>query len=224
MEHSIFMMFNQDTLVALLSGYAYEPLLVYSIIIGVLTASSFGLPIPEEVTLISAGIIGYFANNPELYPPPNESIEPLNVWVLALVCLLAVFLSDLLVYWFGRAGGKRLESWPKLQRVTQSSAYQRAVQLTFRYGALMPGLFRFTPVIRFPGHLACGILGVSHLRFWLADGTAALLSVPTQVLLVAFYGDEIIVYFKQFKLFIVIMFVLAAIAFLYSKMKRKSAQ
>ena len=77
----------------------------------------------------------------------------------------------------------------------------------------MAGVFRFTPVLRFPGHMACGMLGVSHLKFWLSDGVAALLTVPTQVLLVAYYGEEILTYFKQFKIVIVAILVLAAISF-----------
>ena len=210
-------MFNQDQLIMLMSGYAYEPLMVYGIIILILTASSFGLPVPEEVTLISAGIIGYFALNPDLYPPESPDLQPINVWTLAVVCLLAVFLSDLLIYWIGRLGGSKIQRNKKFARFFNSLTYQKAVELTKKYGALMAGLFRFTPGLRFPGHMACGMLGVSHLKFWLADGTAALLSVPTQVLLIAYYGEEILKYFKQFKILILILLTAAVLFFFIRK-------
>lgn len=215
-------MFNQDQLITFLSGYAYEPFLVYSFIILILTASSFGLPMPEEVTLISAGVIGYFAMNPELYPPSSPHLEPINVWTLATVCLFAVFFSDLLIYWIGRLGGIKIKKSSRFNRFLMTPIYQKAVTLTQKHGALMAGFFRFTPGLRFPGHMACGMLGVSHLKFWLADGTAALLSVPTQVLLIAYYGEEILKYFKQFKLFIVFALLVVIIVFFFRKRFRVS--
>jgi membrane protein DedA with SNARE-associated domain len=214
-------MLTQDQILSFLSSYAYEPMMVYSFIILVLTASSFGLPIPEEVTLISAGVIGYFAMNPDLYPPPSPDLKPLNVWTLSVVCLIAVFFSDLLIYWIGRIGGVKLLKSKRFAPIVSSSIYNKAVTLTKKYGALMAGVFRFTPGLRFPGHMACGVLGVSHLKFWLADGVAALLTVPTQVLLVAYYGEEILAYFKQFKIVILIT-LCAGLLFLYFFKKRLS--
>lgn len=198
-------MLTQDQIISFLSSYAYDPVMVYSFIILILTASSFGLPIPEEITLISAGVIGYFALNPDLYPPPSPDMKPLNVWTLSIVCLFAVFFSDLLIYWIGRIGGVKIQKSKRFAPLVASNLYNKAVLLTKKYGALMAGAFRFTPGLRFPGHLACGALGVSHLKFWLSDGLAALLTVPTQVLLVAYYGEEILAYFKQFKIVILII-------------------
>lgn len=215
-------MFNQDQLIELLSGYAYEPLLVYAFIVSILTASSFGLPVPEEVTLISAGVIGYFAMNPHLYPPASPGQQPINVWTLATVCLFAVFFSDLLIYWIGRIGGIKIQKSRRMSQFLVTPLYQKAVHLTKKHGALMAGLFRFTPGLRFPGHMACGMLGVSHLKFWISDGIAALLSVPTQVLLIAYYGEEILKYFKQFKIFIIFVLLVAIIVFFFRKRFRVS--
>ncbi|MBS1197391.1 MAG: dedA protein [Proteobacteria bacterium] len=63
---------------------------------------------------------------------------------------------------------------------------------TTRYGAWAAGAFRFMPGIRFPGQLACGLLHAPFRKFIAVDGAAALLSVPTQVFLVGYYGKEII--------------------------------
>ena len=45
-------------LIEFFAAYAYQPMLVYSFIVLFMTASSFGLPIPEEMTLVSAGLVG----------------------------------------------------------------------------------------------------------------------------------------------------------------------
>jgi membrane protein DedA with SNARE-associated domain len=56
------------------------------------------------------------------------------------------------------------------------------------------------------------MMGLSVSKFILVDAIAAGISVPTQVLLVAFYGDKILVYFQQFK---IVLAVIIGAALLY---------
>ena len=85
---------TQESLLQFFSSYAYEPATVYLMLVGLMFASSFGFPAPEEITLVSAGLVAYFAQQPELYPPPAPGMEPLNPVTLAVVAFVAVFLSD----------------------------------------------------------------------------------------------------------------------------------
>jgi membrane protein DedA with SNARE-associated domain len=94
---------------------------------------------------------------------------------------------------------------------------QKIKNIINKYGAWACGAFRFTPGLRFPGHYMCGASNISYTKFLLVDGTAALLTVPTQVLLLGFYGDEILVYFKQFKISILIIASIAFLIWLYRK-------
>jgi membrane protein DedA with SNARE-associated domain len=206
-------MMTKDELTEFFSQYAYEPMTVYAFVVIMLTASSFGLPLPEEVTLIAAGAVAYFANNPDLYPPPFEGATPISPWHLASVCFFAVFFSDLLIYWLGRWGRVHLQRSRRFQKIIHHRAFLKAEQLIQKHGAWMAGVFRFTPGLRFPGHLACGMMGLPQWKFGLIDGLAAFLTVPTQVLLVAHYGDEILAIVKQFKIALVILLVLGAAAF-----------
>lgn len=210
-------MLDQTELLSTLSQYAYEPFMVYSIVIALLTASSFGLPVPEEVTLISCGLLAYLAKHPENFPPPYPGAEPINVFTLSAVCFFAVFLSDCLVYWIGRRGGRALLKANRLQKYVTTDAFQKVIAWVEKYGAIMAGVFRFTPGLRFPGHMACGMLGLKFWKFGLVDGIAALLTVPTQVLLVAFYGDVILEYFKQFKITILVLLIVGLTLFLFRR-------
>lgn len=210
-------MLDQAELLNTLSQYAYEPFMVYSIVLVLLTASSFGLPVPEEVTLISCGLLAYLAKHPENFPPPYPGAEPINVFTLSAVCFFAVFLSDCLVYWIGKVGGRPLLKSKRLQKYVTSNAFQKVIVWVEKYGAIMAGVFRFTPGLRFPGHMACGMLGLKFWKFSLVDGTAALLTVPTQVLLVAFYGDVILEYFKQFKITILVLLLIGLVLFIFRK-------
>lgn len=207
-------MFDQAEILNYLSQYAYQPWVVYGLVTALLTASSFGLPIPEEVTLISCGLVGYMALHPEQFPPPSVNSTPVNPITLSIVCFLAVFLSDLIVFFIGRYGGMKLLKARRLQKYVTSEAFQKTIRWVESYGAIMAGAFRFTPGLRFPGHMACGMLGLKTWKFCAVDGLAALLTVPTQVLFVAYYGDVILSYFKQFKIAVFIILILAVTLFL----------
>ncbi len=192
----------ENEILQYLSQYAYQPWLVYSLIIAILTASSFGLPFPEELTLISTGLLVYMGMNPEKYPPPTPDAESLNIYVASVVCFLAVFLSDFLVFMLGRIFGSKFLDMPFSKRLIGEKNLHRVLDFASRHGTIAAGVFRFTPALRFPGHFSCGMLGVSPFKFCLIDGTAALLTVPTQVWIIATYGEWILDHIKTFKVYL----------------------
>ena len=79
-------------------SYAYQPEMVYFGIVAFMFASSFGLPLPEEVVLLSAGVVAHIAAHPELYPKPYPEADGVNLIFTAGLCFFAVFFSDLVVY------------------------------------------------------------------------------------------------------------------------------
>jgi membrane protein DedA with SNARE-associated domain len=146
-----------------------------------------------------------------MYPRPEGAGEPVNLYTLAIVCFSAVFLSDLLIYFLGKFLGRNLLSRPRFEAFRNSKNFLRVQGWTRKYGAWASGIFRFTPGLRFPGHLTCGMMGVPVWKFVAVDGTAALLTVPTQILLVGYYGDVILQNFKYVKIVLIVL-VLAVIA------------
>ncbi len=191
---------SPDGLLSFFSQYAYQPGVVYSFIIIFMTMSSFGFPVPEEVVLISSGLVAYLASHPDLYPPPVPGAQGVNVYTLMAVCLGAVFFSDFLVYSLGHFLGKKLLRFKWFRRQMEGETYAIVQRWFKKYGAWCSGIFRFTPGLRFPGHLSCGMLGVPVWKFMLIDGSAALFSVPIQVWLTARYGEEILKVMKEVKL------------------------
>lgn len=196
--------FDMASLISFFSQYAYEPGQVYTFIILFMLASSFGLPIPEELTLISAGLVAHMAQDPIKYPPPYPGAEGVNVWTLCIVSFLAVFFCDTLVYFLGKIFGGRIIKTKFFQKKVEGKAFATINTWFQKYGGWCCGIFRFTPGLRFPGHLSCGLLGIPVWKFLLIDGIVALLSVPTQVYFVATYGDVILDKMAEFKLYLVI--------------------
>lgn len=208
---------SDAVIVEFFSNYAYQPYLVYTFIVLFMTASSFGLPIPEEMTLVSAGLVAYMAQHPAKFPPPTPDAEGVNLAVLSVVCFLAVIGSDVLIYCIGRFFGQRLLKTKFFNNRIGQERFNKINKIFQKYSYWACGLFRFTPGIRFPGHMSCGLMGVSFGKFLLVDGTAALLSVPTQVILVATYGEVILEKIKEFKM---VLFAIIGIAILIYVIKR----
>lgn len=177
--------------------YATQPWLVYGAICLFMLMSAFGLPIPEEVVLVSAGLIGYVAlKNPSI--DPNASV--VNVYILATVALFAVLGADFLIYSIGKRLGPKLFRTRRFSRMVSEKSLEKIQRWMWDYGSLTVVVFRFTPGVRFPGHLMCGAMGIPAWKFLAIDWIAAGLSVPTQVMLVAFYGEFILQYFTRFKI------------------------
>ncbi len=198
----------EDSILPFFIEIAYQPYLVYLALTVAMFASSFGLPIPEEVTLISTGLVAYMGMN---NPPPYPGAEPVNVYVAAIVAFLAVFLSDLVIYFLGRFFGRKILKMRFMKRY--EPRMNQIAAWTQKYGQWAAGVFRFTPGIRFPGHFSCGMMGLPLWKFIMVDGSAALLSVPIQIVLVANYGKEIIASIKEFQT--IILAILAVIGILY---------
>jgi membrane protein DedA with SNARE-associated domain len=191
----------EQFIVEFFSQYAYSPYLVYGAICTFMLLSAFGLPIPEELVLISAGLVGYMAMNPDQYPPPYVGAPHVNVYVLAIVSLVAVLSSDYLIYAIGKRMGPRLFKTRWFKKIIKDSALESIQRWMWNYGSWAVFVFRFTPGVRFPGHLTCGAMGLSPWRFLAVDWLAAGISVPTQVLLVAYNGRVILKYFGKFKIY-----------------------
>ncbi|MBT4791536.1 MAG: DedA family protein [Halobacteriovoraceae bacterium] len=189
-------------IVQFFAEYAYQPMWVYSFIVLFMTASSFGLPVPEELTLVSAGLVAFMAANPSIYPPPYPGAEGVNLFVLSVVCFFSVLGSDIFIYFIGKFFGQRLLKTKFFHKNIGHDRFDKINKLFNKYSYWACGLFRFTPGIRFPGHLSCGLMGVSIWQFLLIDGLAALISVPTQVILVASYGEIILDKIKEIKIFL----------------------
>lgn len=213
--------FSHQALMTFFSQYAYQPAYVYGFITIFMFASSFGFPVPEELVLVTSGLVAYMAHHPEKYPPPYPGAEGVDVFTLALVCFFAVFLSDFIVYLIGKFFGGRIIKTRFFQKQVAGKGFDRINGWFQKYGGLACGIFRFTPGLRFPGHMSCGLLGIPVWKFVLIDGLAALLSVPTQVYFVATYGEIILTKIAEFKMYVGVALAVTFVIWLFKKVYEK---
>lgn len=212
----------QDPIFMWLHQFAYQPEVVYSAVIVMMLASAFGLPIPEEVTLISVGLIAYMGSHPSPdFQPPYPGATGVNPHTAALVCFLSVVVADFLIYAIGRKWGRKMLKSPRFQKMFSEEVLGKVERWTHKYGSFAVFLFRFTPGVRFLGHIASGMLHFSIVRFVLIDGFAALISVPTQIYLVSHFGESILSGLKKFKIVIFAIIGLILLYLLAKKIKEK---
>lgn len=176
--------------------------MVYIGVVVMMLASGFGFPVPEEVYIVSVGILAYMGANPDLFPPPYPGAAVVNGYEAALVTFFAVVFADMLVFFIGRVFGRKIIRRPRFQRIFTEENMHRIDRWVKKHGIMAAFIFRFTPGVRFPAHIALGMLSFSAWQFFLVDGLAALISVPTQILLIFHFGEPILKTIHSLKVYI----------------------
>jgi membrane protein DedA with SNARE-associated domain len=149
----------------------------YLVITIVLILTGSGLPLPEEVPIITAAILSV-----------NEILNP---WIAFPCCLFGAVVGDGIMYWIGYHFGRgvlRKRFWPRW--ITPKR--EEHIEKLFRdHGLKVFFVVRFLVVLRSPVYLTAGILRVSFRRFILTDLLCATFVVGTFFGLTYFFGQTI---------------------------------
>ena len=211
------MHFSHDQVFQWLSQYAYQPSMVYVGVFFMMIASGFGFPVPEEVQIISVGILAYMGGHPDLFPPPYVGAPVVSGIEAAIVVSAAVIFSDNLVFWIGRTFGRKLTKMQRFKGFFESAMMTKIRHFAHKYGVSAAFIFRFTPGIRFPAHVFLGMSHFSALLFFLVDAFAVSISVPTQILLIDHFGNPILDALYKFKVYVAIAVGIGLIYFVSKK-------
>lgn len=149
----------------------------YALVFGVLLLCGFGLPIPEDVTLIAAGLIAFEGGA--------------DIWTMILVSFAGVMVGDSIVFLLGAKYGRKLtRRWffakilpPDRLDVVRGKFNEKGLKLLFAA--------RFMPGLRAPIFFSAGTFHIPYSKLLIYDGGAALLSVPAIVGAVYHFGPEI---------------------------------
>lgn len=148
----------------------------YAAVFLVLVICGFGIPIPEDVTLVAGGVIA--------------GLGHANAHVMFAVGMAGVLIGDSLMFILGRLYGNRILKFRFVQRILTPERYAQVQDKFARYGNRVLFVGRFLPGLRAPIFLTAGISGnISALKFLLMDTMAALISVPFWIYL-GEYGAE----------------------------------
>jgi membrane protein DedA with SNARE-associated domain len=154
-----------------------SPTTVYYWLSGILLLCGLGLPIPEDLSLISAGALAWGG--------------VVNVHTAFLVCLAAVLGGDTLAFVLGRFFGPRVLETRLFKRFFTPRKQMRVRAYFRKYGSKVIFVGRFLPGLRFSIYFSAGVLKVRPAVFFIYDSLAAILSVPLLVYAAWFFGDRI---------------------------------
>lgn len=152
---------------------------LYAGVFALLLACGLGVPMPEDVILITGGYIAY------LYP------QNINVVTLVFISMAGVLIGDSMIFMIGRHFGPRALTLPLFRRVLTRPRLKKMEGYFASYGNKIIFLGRFMAGIRAPLFMTAGISGLPYWRFILVDGLAAMISVPLLVVLAYTFGEEI---------------------------------
>jgi membrane protein DedA with SNARE-associated domain len=149
----------------------------YAGIFVALFLGAMGVPLPEEVPILTSGVLAH---------------EGVVRWWLALpVCLAGVLSGDVVLYWVGHHWGERVLAW-RVVRLILSPAREASLKASYqRHGVKIVFAARHVMGLRAAAFLTAGIARVPFGRFLAADATASMLGVPTSFALAFFFTDQL---------------------------------
>ena len=167
----------------LISFIQSHPNMAYLVVFSVLLACGLGLPMPEDITLVAGGYAVYLADTHQLGHP--------RLLPMVGVGLMGVLSGDVILFALGRWGGPRVATvWP-FRLLFKPARLERTRLFFRRYGGWTAFVARFAAGFRAPTYLLAGSMGMRTRTFLLADGGAALISVPLLVWLAWRFGAQI---------------------------------
>jgi membrane protein DedA with SNARE-associated domain len=150
------------------------------IFFGLCVGAGFGLPVPEELAIVLAGL--WAAGKGDAYP--------LYRWLMLPVCIVGVIIADVFLYSVGRYFGTRLLERKWIARILPQEKRQRIEQNFDHYGLNILLFGRLLPGIRSPLFITAGTMRLSVSRFILADGLGAVLGNSILFFLAFWFGDQ----------------------------------
>lgn len=155
----------------------YSEHFIYTGLFLILFFSGLGLPIPEEITLLTGGFLinlGFA----RFYP------------TLATV-FVGVLTGDMAMYSIGRRWGHGIITHRHMRKIFSEERLERVRQFFRDHGSKTIFIARFISGFRVAAFLAAGTMGMKPGKFLFLDFLAALIAVPLLLLLGYYFGAYI---------------------------------
>lgn len=174
-----------------------------------LVLTGCGLPIPEEVPIILAGIVS-----------SQGTLEP---FLAFLACVVGALLGDSVMYLIGYHFGHGLiMRHPKLAKLlgAQREEYFESAVQKHMFKVML--LARFMVGVRAPVYLSAGVVRAPYRKFILCDLVCATLVVATFFSLAYYFGDNIVHLARDAEFgFTLIVLLVGALGLLWYYFRRK---
>ena len=185
----------------------------YIIMFMILLACGFGLPLPEDIVLITGGILA------------SRGIVDFTYTIV--VTMLGVLIGDGIMFSIGYFIGPKIKDSRIFKFVFSRSREAKIASAFKKHGDKVVFFARFAPGLRAPLFLTAGMYKIPFWKFIVLDGFAAIISVPAWVWVGYFFGNNFEILEKKMHQMQVGIYSLVGgllaiiIAYLFLKKKKK---
>lgn len=141
-----------------------------------LLAAGFGLPLPEDIPLLMSGYLCYKGKA--------------ELWIMLPLVFACVLTGDFTLFTLGRRWGDHILEHRWTRALFRKRRLDAIKERFHRHGAKIIFAGRFMPGMRSVIFTTAGIVGIPYWKFALTNGLAALISVPTLVVLGWYFGGH----------------------------------
>lgn len=159
-------------------------------VFGALLLCGFGLPVPEDVILVTGGVLAWIAS-PLEEPTLAGLVRDTGLLSVVGVGLAGILAGDSVIFWAGRRLGRRVAEFRLLRHMVTPEKLQQVETRLRRQGNVVVMIARFLPGLRAPTYFTVGHSRFAYWKFLLYDGMAAMISAPLWVCLGFWFGDDI---------------------------------
>ena len=149
----------------------------------ILLLGSLGLPIPEEVPIVTAG------------SPLHQQV--MRWWLAVPTCIAGVLIGDLVLYGAGCHWGERVLEMRLLGRLLNRARLDQIEASYRRRGVLIVFLARNVMGLRAAAFIGAGVVGVPFRKFLAADGAAIAYGVPLNFGIAYFFASHLKAVFEE---------------------------
>lgn len=150
--------------------------LPYACVLTLLVMASFGLPIPEDIPLLTGGWLCH----------RGLAVLP----AMIVVGMIGVLTGDIVLFTMGRRFGHHIVEHRFVRWMVNPRRLLLAERLFEHHGIKIIFVGRFLPGLRAMIFLGSGVLRVPFWKFILVNGLAACISVPTLIVLGKIFGAQ----------------------------------
>jgi membrane protein DedA with SNARE-associated domain len=176
-----------------------------------LLLASLGLPIPEEIPIVTAGILSHQ--------------QVMRWWLAVSTCIVGVLAGDLILYGAGRHWGERVLEQRLLGRLLNRARLDQIEASYRRRGVLIVFLSRNVMGLRAAAFIAAGVVGVPLRKFLAADGAAIAYGVPLNFGIAYFFASHLKAVFEEvhrIERWIALVALIAGACWIYSAFRRRA--
>lgn len=164
----------------------------------ILLAAGLGLPLPEDIPLILAGLV-------------VSRIDG-NLYLMMFTGIFGVIIGDSTLFFMGRRYGSDIVERAWFRRIAKPWLIEQARHKYEHHGAKILFIGRFMPGLRAVLFLTAGVFRIPYWKLLVFDGSAALFSVPLWIWAGWYFSAKIGSVFASAKIATLVLFSLLTAA------------